>query len=205
MLCEIWIVFWIKILTKSFRFEKWVTLFWLPSILTPTLRQKPSGGQRKINRVPPSPEKEIIFYGRGAPTIQSHLQDPARSACQPTAYPVLARLATLVGRTVSCQWCDDPCLRTLDGRSPHCCPRSSDSVRRPANSESCSLFHACCAVSRHKCIAAIYRGDRLTKICVCDSVLVCQWPMSGAKCLIKSFGIVKDSGLMVVGSATIER
>ena len=86
----------------------------------------------------------------GPPTAHNTklLQDPARSACQPQAYPVLARLATMVGRTVSCQWCDDPCLRSLIlGRSPHCCPRSSDSVRRPSNSESCSMFHACRAVS----------------------------------------------------------
>ena len=119
-------------------------MFWLPSILTPTLRQKPSGGQRKINRVPPSPEKEIIFHGRGAPTIQSHLQDPARSACQPTAYPVLARLATLVGRTVSCQWCDDPCLRTLDHRWADLrhavlVPRTAVVDRRTAKAVQCSM------------------------------------------------------------------
>lgn len=66
------------------------------------------------NKYPlPSLGKENNIPGPPTAHNTKHLQDPARSACQPQAYPVLARLATMVGRTVSCQWCDDPCLRSL--------------------------------------------------------------------------------------------
>lgn len=162
-----------KMLNKSFHFEKWVTSFWLPSILTPTILEKPRWVRRKINDPSPFSEKGIIFYGRRATLITNLQEDPAR----------FTRLATIVLRCHACRsmthasgpstmeqgsHASGATLNALSfgGRSPHCCPRSSDSVPRPANSGRCSMLGDCSVLSL-KCIAPIYLGDRLTNIFVC--------------------------------------